>query len=82
MRKAFIPRNEDYLLMAADYSQIELRIIAALSEESTMIEAFQRGEDIHASTAARVFGIPIEEEPIESLASLQLPTCNDDPLLV
>ena len=61
VRKAFIPRNEDYLLMAADYSQIELRIIAALSEESTMIEAFQRGEDIHASTAARVFGIPIEE---------------------
>jgi DNA polymerase-1 len=61
VRKAFIPRNEDYVLMAADYSQIELRIIAALSEESTMIEAFQRGEDIHAATAAQVFGIPIEE---------------------
>lgn len=61
IRKAFIPRNEDYILMAADYSQIELRIIAALSEETTMIESFQRGEDIHASTAAQVFGIPIEE---------------------
>src|SRR6056300_809457 len=61
IRKAFIPRNEDFILMAADYSQIELRIIAALSEETTMIESFQRGEDIHASTAARVFGIPIEE---------------------
>ncbi len=61
VRKAFIPRNEDYLLMAADYSQIELRIIAALSEESTMIEAFNRGEDIHAATAAQVFGVPLEE---------------------
>jgi len=61
VRKAFIPRNEDYTLLAADYSQIELRIIAALSEESTMIEAFKNGEDIHASTAARVFDVPLEE---------------------
>lgn len=61
IRKAFIPRNEDYILMAADYSQIELRIIAALSEETTMIESFQRGEDIHAATASQVFGVPIEE---------------------
>ncbi|QAA82541.1 DNA polymerase I [Aequorivita sp. H23M31] len=61
VRKAFIPRNEDYVLMAADYSQIELRIIAALSEEDNMIEAFKNGEDIHASTASRVFNIPIEE---------------------
>lgn len=61
VRKAFVPRNEDYLLMAADYSQIELRIIAALSQESTMIDAFNRGEDIHASTAAQVFGVPLEE---------------------
>ncbi len=61
VRKAFIPRNEDYILLAADYSQIELRIIAALSEESTMIEAFKNGEDIHASTAARVFDVPLEE---------------------
>ena len=60
VRKAFIPRNDEYLLMAADYSQIELRIIAALSQEGTMIDAFNRGEDIHASTAARVFGVPLE----------------------
>ncbi|WP_440068408.1 DNA polymerase I [Tenacibaculum discolor] len=61
VRKAFIPRNEDYVLLAADYSQIELRIIAALSEEETMIKAFQNGEDIHASTAAKVFNVPINE---------------------
>ncbi|MCA0152674.1 DNA polymerase I [Winogradskyella vincentii] len=61
VRKAFIPRNEDYTLLAADYSQIELRIIAALSEEETMIEAFKNGEDIHASTASKVFNVPISE---------------------
>ncbi len=61
VRKAFIPRDENYTLLAADYSQIELRIIAALSEETTMIEAFKNGEDIHASTASKVFNIPLEE---------------------
>ncbi len=61
VRRAFVPRNEEYTLLAADYSQIELRIIAALSEEETMIEAFKNGEDIHASTAAKVFNVPIEE---------------------
>jgi DNA polymerase-1 len=61
VRKAFIPRNENYVLLAADYSQIELRIIAALSEEDTMISAFKHGEDIHASTASKVFNVPIEE---------------------
>ena len=61
VRKAFIPRDEDHILLAADYSQIELRIIAALSEETTMIEAFKQGEDIHASTASRVFDVPIAE---------------------
>ncbi|WP_130284761.1 DNA polymerase I [Aquimarina brevivitae] len=61
VRKAFVPRNEEYTLLAADYSQIELRIIAALSKEETMIEAFKKGEDIHASTAAKVFNVPIEE---------------------
>jgi DNA polymerase-1 len=61
VRKAFIPRNEEHILLAADYSQIELRIIAALSEETTMIEAFKNGEDIHASTASKVFNVPIEE---------------------
>jgi len=61
VRKAFVPRNEDYILLAADYSQIELRVIAALSEEETMIEAFKNGEDIHASTASRVFNVPLSE---------------------
>ncbi|MCG2460302.1 DNA polymerase I [Flavobacteriaceae bacterium F89] len=61
VRKAFVPRDENYTLLAADYSQIELRIIAALSEETTMIEAFKNGEDIHASTASKVFNIPLEE---------------------
>lgn len=61
VRKAFVPRSEEYTLLAADYSQIELRIIAALSKEETMIEAFKNGEDIHASTASKVFGVPIEE---------------------
>ncbi|MBA6156207.1 DNA polymerase I [Tenacibaculum sp. S7007] len=61
VRKAFIPRDENHVLLAADYSQIELRIIAALSEEETMIKAFQNGEDIHASTAAKVFNVPLDE---------------------
>ncbi len=61
VRKAFIPRDKDHVLLAADYSQIELRIIAALSQEENMIEAFKNGEDIHASTAARVFNVPLKE---------------------
>jgi len=61
VRKAFIPRDSDHILMAADYSQIELRIIAALSKDPAMVKAFQNNEDIHAATAARVFGVPIEE---------------------
>jgi len=61
VRKAFVPRNEDYTLLAADYSQIELRIIAALSEEETMIKAFQEGEDIHASTAAKIFDVKLDD---------------------
>ena len=61
VRKAFVPRNEEYTLLAADYSQIELRVIAAMSQEETMIEAFKNGEDIHASTAAKVFNVPLDE---------------------
>ena len=61
VRKAFIPRDNNYILLAADYSQIELRIIASLSEETTMIEAFKNGEDIHASTASKVFNVPLNE---------------------
>jgi DNA polymerase-1 len=61
IRKAFIAREENYTLLAADYSQIELRIIAALSGETTMIEAFKNGEDIHKSTASKVFNVALEE---------------------
>ncbi len=61
VRKSFIPRDENHVLLAADYSQIELRIIAALSNEENMITAFKNGEDIHAATAARVFNVPIDE---------------------
>ena len=61
VRKAFVPRNEEYTLLAADYSQIELRVIAAMSQEETMIEAFKNGEDIHASTASKVFNVPLDE---------------------
>ncbi len=61
VRKAFIPRDKNHVLLAADYSQIELRIIAALSEEETMINAFKNGEDIHASTAAKVFNVDIND---------------------
>ncbi|MCC9042489.1 DNA polymerase I [Myroides sp. M-43] len=61
VRKAFVARDENYVLLAADYSQIELRIIAALSQEPNMMESFQRGEDIHRSTAAKVFNVPLDE---------------------
>ncbi len=60
IRKAFIA-EPGWLLLAADYSQVELRILAHVSQDPTMLEAFRRGEDIHASTAAKVYGIPIEE---------------------
>src|SRR5690606_30461909 len=61
VRKAFIARDENHVLLAADYSQIELRIIASLSEENNMIEAFKNREDIHTSTASKVFNIPISD---------------------
>lgn len=61
VRKAFVPRDADHLLMAADYSQIELRIIAALSKEDNMIQAFREGLDIHTSTAAHVFGVSVDQ---------------------
>lgn len=57
IRKAFVPRDKDYILMAADYSQIELRIMAAFSQDKQMMQAFKDGRDIHATTAARVFGV-------------------------
>lgn len=61
IRKAFVPRDENHYLMAADYSQIELRIIAALSEDENMVDAFKKGHDIHAATAARVYGVELNE---------------------
>ena len=61
IRKAFIAKNKDYFLMAADYSQIELRIIASLSEEENMMNAFKNKEDIHSSTASAVFNVPINK---------------------
>lgn len=61
IRKAFIPRNEDYVLLSADYSQIELRLIAELSNDTELKSAFERGEDIHKSTASKVFNVPLEE---------------------
>ena len=61
IRKAFIARDENYTLLSADYSQIELRIIAALCGEENMIKAFQNNEDIHKSTAAKVFNVPLDQ---------------------
>jgi DNA polymerase-1 len=61
IRKAFVARDENYTLISADYSQIELRIIAALSGEKNMIAAFKNHEDIHKSTASKVFNVPLEE---------------------
>ncbi|MEN9698988.1 MAG: hypothetical protein RLZZ301_186 [Bacteroidota bacterium] len=61
IRRAFVPRDKTFQLMAVDYSQIELRIIAALSKDPNMIAAFQSGQDIHAATAAKVFHVPLEQ---------------------
>ena len=61
VRKAFIARDENHVLLSADYSQIELRIIAEISKEENMLEAFNKGIDIHTATAAKVYGIAIEE---------------------
>ena len=60
IRRAFVSRDKDHKLMAVDYSQIELRIIAALSEDPNMIQSFRDGLDIHAATAAKVYGVSIE----------------------
>ncbi len=61
IRKAFVPRSEEFQILSADYSQIELRIMAAFSGDPSMIEAFNLGRDIHATTASKVFHIPLEE---------------------
>ncbi len=61
IRKAFIPVSDEYVMMSADYSQIELRIMAAFSKDESMIAAFKEGRDIHATTASKVFKVPIDE---------------------
>ena len=61
IRRAFVPRGPGYALLSADYSQIELRVIAAMSGDERMIEAFNTGEDIHAVTASRIFAVPQDE---------------------
>ncbi len=61
VRKAFVPRDENYTLLAADYSQIELRLIAEMSGDEEMKASFLRGEDIHRSTAAKVFNVSLDE---------------------
>ncbi len=61
IRKAFIPSDQNHLFLSADYSQIELRIMAAVSGDKVMTEAFRNGEDIHAATASKIFGVPITE---------------------
>lgn len=61
IRKAFIPDNDDFQILSADYSQIELRIMAAFSEDVSMIEAFNQGRDIHATTASKVFKVDLAD---------------------
>lgn len=61
IRKAFISRGPDWTFVSADYSQIELRIIAAIAEEKTMMQAFATGQDVHTATAAKVYGVPESE---------------------
>ena len=61
IRKAFVPRDENYVLLSADYSQIELRLMAAFSQDESMLEAFRTGRDIHATTAAKIFKVPLDE---------------------
>ena len=61
IRKIFVPSDEDHILLSADYSQIELRILAHLSKDQAMIEGYQKDEDIHKITASKVFGIPLDE---------------------
>ena len=61
IRRAFVPREGDYQILSADYSQIELRILAALTQDPGLLEGLTGGEDIHRATAAKVFGLPVAE---------------------
>lgn len=72
IRKAFVPRSEAFTLLAADYSQVELRVMASLSGDDAMIEAFNEGMDIHTATAARVYGIDPGEVTGEMRATAKM----------
>ena len=72
IRKAFIPRQPDWKILSADYSQIELRILAALSEDPSMIQAFNDRQDIHASTAAKIFNVPIKDVSREQRSTAKM----------
>lgn len=61
IRRAFIPRDEDFLILSADYSQLELRVLAHFSQDETLLSTFEVGDDVHAATASRVFGIGVDE---------------------
>jgi len=61
IRKAFVPSNPEYVLVAADYSQIELRVLAHMSQDPVLMDSFKQNEDIHRRTASEVFGVPMEE---------------------
>ena len=61
IRKAFVPSSEEYVIMSADYSQIELRVLAHISGDESFIDAFRKGQDIHTRTASEVFGMPLDE---------------------
>ncbi|MCF8334706.1 MAG: DNA polymerase I, partial [Bacteroidales bacterium] len=61
IRKAFVARDENHVLLAADYSQIELRVMAELSGDKNLLDAFREGLDIHAATASRIYGVPLEQ---------------------
>ncbi|MDX2003066.1 MAG: DNA polymerase I [Chitinophagales bacterium] len=61
IRKAFVPRDEEHVILSADYSQIELRLVAAISGDKAMKDAFQQGLDIHTATAAKVYGVPLDQ---------------------
>src|SRR5690606_36075534 len=60
VRKAFIPRDENHVILSADYSQIELRLVAHMSGDEGMLDAFANGQDVHRATAAKVYGVPLE----------------------
>ncbi|MGJ8671554.1 DNA polymerase I [Rubritalea sp.] len=72
IRKAFVPRGADFTLLACDYSQVELRVMAAISSDEAMIEAFQKDLDIHTATAARVYGVGLEEVTREMRATAKM----------